>query len=107
LRAHPGADTSVVPISFRAQAHLYDLRVNCKRLLGLSCRRGAWTLSARVSVGSREILLDERWTEMHVQLNQGLMADGPKAMHFTCFDNENIAGTSFELLSIDVPEPTP
>ncbi len=41
---------------------------------------------------------------MHVELDQGLVADAAEAMDLAGLDDQDVAGTSFELLAVDGPE---
>jgi len=44
---------------------------------------------------------------MHVHLDERTVADTVEAVHFAGLDHENVAGASFELLPVDVPETPP
>src|SRR3954469_20236124 len=53
----------------------------------------------------RQVLLDEPRAQMHVNLDQRIIANALKGMDFAGLDHENVSSASFELLAVDHPEP--
>ena len=43
---------------------------------------------------------------MHVQLDEGGVANAAETVNLPRFDDENVPGAGFELLAVDCPEPS-
>jgi hypothetical protein len=41
---------------------------------------------------------------VHIHLDERSVANAAKTVHFTCFDHEDVAGASLELLAIHIPQ---
>ena len=54
-----------------------------------------------------EVLLNERWAEVDVQLHERSLADAPKAVHLPRLDHQDVAGAGLELFAIHGPAAAP
>jgi hypothetical protein len=54
--------------------------------------------------GLAQVLLNESWTEVHVDLDQRFVADAAKAVDLPSLDYQDVTGAGLELLAIDVVE---
>src|SRR5687768_16783231 len=57
----------------------------------------------RTARSGRQILLDEAWAQMHVELIQALLTHAFEAMHLAGLDDQDVTRTRFELLSVHGP----
>src|SRR5690606_27943091 len=58
----------------------------------------------RASHASRQVLLDERRAQVHVELDQRPVPDAPEAVHLARLDDEDVARAGLELLAVHRPQ---